>query len=217
MIRIHTLFIGQPREITDAQGTWESAICRTPVEGSIELGLRGLAGDRVADTAHHGSPGQAVCCHPLSHYDLWNAEYGLDTPERRLGPGSVGENWTLPEITEADVCAGDTFSVGTARVQVSGPRYPCWKQERKLGLPGFLKRTMETMRTGFYVRVLTPGVVQSGNELSLEARPHPGLTMDQINGCIFRELDPEVARRGAEAEELAPFWREFLRKKLASQ
>jgi MOSC domain-containing protein YiiM len=65
-------------------------------------------------------------------------------------------------MTEADVCVGDVFVVGSARVQVSGPRYPCAKQERKLGLPDFLRRTMATRRTGFYLRVLTPGTVQAG-------------------------------------------------------
>lgn len=216
MIRIHTLLIGQPRSITDEQGSWESAIYRVPVAGPVELGPRGLAGDAVADTKHHGSPDQAVCCHPLAHYDLWNAEYGLEG-DRRLGPGSVGENWTLTGITERNVCAGDILRVGTARVQVSGPRYPCWKQERKTGLPGFLQRTTETLRTGFYVRVLTPGTVQAGDELILEARPHPDVTLHGINACVFGELDPEVARRGVDAEELNPFWRELLRRKLSRE
>jgi len=95
MIRIHTLLIGQPQTITDEQGTWRSAIFRTPVGEPIELHQRGLAGDQVADTDNHGSPDQAVCCHPLVHYQYWNNVYGLTHPGATLGPGSVGENWTL--------------------------------------------------------------------------------------------------------------------------
>lgn len=50
---------------------------------------------------------------------------------------------------------GDVYRTGTAIVQVSGPRMPCGKQERKLVLPGFLKRTTDSMRTGFYLRAQT--------------------------------------------------------------
>src|SRR5262249_40489384 len=131
MIHIHTLLIGQPQTITDERGTWRTAIFRTPVSGPVELQQRGLAGDQVADVDHHGSPDQAVCCHPLDHYAYWNRVYARVVPGTMLGPGSVGENWTLSDATERDICAGDIFTVGSAQVQVSGPRYPCTKQERK--------------------------------------------------------------------------------------
>ena len=156
MIHIHTQLIGQPQSITDRRGTWSSAIFRRPITGPVELQHRGLVGDQVADTEHHGSPDQAVCCHPLGHYVYWNRVYALDTADTMLGPGSVGENWTLSDATEQDLCIGDVFAVGDARVRVSGPRYPCTKQERKLKLPMFHRRTLQTLRTGLYLRVLTP-------------------------------------------------------------
>jgi MOSC domain-containing protein YiiM len=213
-IRIHTHLVGRPRAITDEGGEWHSAIFREAVEGEIELGEHGLVGDQVADTKHHGSPDQAVCCHPLAHYDFWNEEYGL-APGDRIGPGGVGENWTLSGAMEPDVCIGDIFSVGTARVQVSQPRFPCWKQERKLGLPDFLRRTIETMRTGFYLRVLTPGTVQSGDALMLESRLYPELTVEAVNACIHRDVYPVVARRAIAAPELSPGWRDSMETKLA--
>ena len=67
---IHTLSIGQPATHTDERGEWVSAIFRTPVAGRILLTSSGLAGDRVADRKHHGSPDQAVCCHSIEHYDF---------------------------------------------------------------------------------------------------------------------------------------------------
>ncbi len=210
MIRIHTQSVGQPQLHTDARGQWASAIFRAPVAGPVELEIRGLVSDQVADTVNHGSLGQAVSCHPLAHYTYWNGIYELTTPERMLGAGSVGENWTLAEATEADVCIGDTYAVGTARVQVSGPRYPCTKQERKVGLPGFLKRTKETLRTGFYLRVLTPGVVQAGDTWLLEARLYPALSVHAINACAHQTFDPDVARRALDVPELAEGWKRIL-------
>lgn len=215
MIRIHTLLTGQPRTITDERGTWRSAIFRAPIDGPIELDIRGLSGDQVADTEHHGSPDQAICCHPIEHYAAWNAEYGLTTPDQMLG--AVGENWTLSGATERDLCVGDIFTVGRSRIQVSGPRYPCTKQERKLQLPDFHRRTIETMRTGLYLRVLTPGTVQAGDVWTLEARSQPQITIHDVNVCAHQSFDPDVAQRLIDVPELSAGWKRILQMKLAKQ
>lgn len=217
MIQIYKLLIGQPQTITDERGTWRSAIFRTPVTDPIELQYRGLVGDQVADTKNHGSLNQAVCCQPLDHYAYWNTVYALNTPDRMLGPGSVGENWTLSHITEQDVYIGDIFTVGTAQVQVSGPRYPCTKQDRKLQLPGFHQRIMETLRTGFYLRVLTPGRVQVGDQWILEKRPQPDLTVHRINECCHQTFDSTFAQQLLEVPELAEGWKRIFQFKLTKQ
>lgn len=215
MIRIHTVLIGQPQTMQDELGDWRSAIFRAPVTGPIALQQRGLAGDQVADTKNHGTLDQAVCCHPLAHYAAWNAEYGLETPDTMLGPGSVGENWTLANATEHDVCIGDIFRVGDARVQVSGPRYPCTKQDRKLKLPGFQQRTTQTLRTGFYLRVLTPGTVQAGDTWLLEERPYPDISVHSINVCGHHTFDAEFARKAAALPELSATWKYIFNVKLS--
>lgn len=209
MITIHAIFTGQPQTMADEKGTWKSSIFRSPIDGPIELGMRGLAGDRVTDTRNHGTPDQAICCHFLDHYAFWNEAYGLSAPAA-LGPGAVGENWTLAGADEHDMCIGDVYAVGTARVQVTAPRYPCWKQERKLKLPGFLKRTMQTLRTGFMLRVLQPGVVQPGDELRLVERPHPNLTLQAVNADMHHTSDPAFARRLLDTPELAAGWKRII-------
>lgn len=213
MIEIHTLLVGQPQTITDERGTWRSAIFRQPVAGPVALSERGLAGDQVADTEHHGTPGQAVCCHPLAHFVAWNADYGLEGAAR-LGPGAVGENWTIAGATERDVCVGDAYRAGAALVEVSGPRYPCTKQERKLGLADFHKQTIATLRTGFYLRVLEPGLVAAGDRLELVRRPHPAFPVHQINVWGHHQIDPEGARLALELPELAAVWKYVLQVKL---
>jgi ribA/ribD-fused uncharacterized protein len=216
-VTIHTLLVGQPQTMTDARGTWRSAIFRGPVTGPVELGKRGLAGDQVADTANHGSPDQAVCCHPLAHYSYWNEVYGLDTEATRVGPGGVGENWTIAGADEGTTCIGDVYRAGQTLVQVSAPRYPCIKQERKLGLPGFHRKTIETMRTGWYLRVLEPGVVQAGDELKLEMRPHPALTIARVNAGMHQEFDHTFARALLDVPELAAGWRRILQHRLEKE
>jgi MOSC domain-containing protein YiiM len=209
MIRIEAIFVGEPRSITDEKGAWLSAIYRTQVEGPIELRERSLAGDRVADAKNHGRPGQAVCVHPITHYDFWNQLYDL-TGAERLGPGSVGENWTISGADEETIFCGDVYRIGTAIVRVSGPRMPCWKQERKLRLDDFLKRTIESMRTGFYLSVLQPGIVKAGDTWELESRYQDPISLSLVNQCAYRGVEPDVFERVMSAEGVVPGWKEIL-------
>jgi len=207
---IHTLSIGQPENHVDERGEWVSAIFRTPVSGPVVLTLHGHEGDRVADRKHHGSADQAVCCHPLEHYDFWNTQY----PGAALGPSALGENWTISGGNEHTVCIGDVYRVRAARVQVSAARVPCAKQQRKVQLPGFLKRVAEARRTGWYLRVLTPGEVAAGDELVLESRPAKAYTLESVNDNWHREFEVAFAEELLLSAELAEGWKEMLRDRL---
>lgn len=212
MITIEAIFIGQPQQLHDENGSWYSAIFRQPVQAPVLLTERGLVGDQVADSKHHGSLDQAVCCHPLAHYDYWRTIY---PNHPMLAAGGVGENWTIGNLDEKGVCVGDVVRVGTAIVQVSGPRYPCWKQGRKLQIAGFHEQTMATLRTGWYGRVLRPGRVQPHDEWQLEERPHPQMTIWQLNQAVFDTFDPAFAHYALTIPELSATWQFILRRKLS--
>lgn len=205
---IHSLFIGQPKTITDERGTYRSSILRTRTESPVELQVEGLAGDKPASRVHQGLE-SAVCCHLLDHYRFWNAHYGMD-----LQPGDVGENWALEGILEEDICVGDSYRVGSALVQVSVHRVPCETQARKIGRPDWVKLTLKELRTGFYMRVLEPGVVCAGDALNLVERPNPGCSIHALTSCYYDEFDPDVARQFASMPELPSKWQERFAKKL---
>jgi MOSC domain-containing protein YiiM len=215
MISIDSIFVGQPERITDEDGVWESSIFRKPVFGTVELGSQGIIGDQVADKVHHGRPSQAVCVHPIEHYAYWNQQFGLETSRQQLGPGSVGENWTIEGGNERTVCVGDIYSIGTSEVQISGPRGPCWKQERKLKLPRFLKRTIESLRTGFYLQVLQCGTVQAGDTWHLKSRSNAWLTVHAVNVCYYQIPMPEMVERILATPELAEGWKRMFREKVS--
>ena len=210
-MRIHTLSIGAPETRVDERGEWVSAIHRRPVTGRVLLTENGHAGDQVADTRHHGSPDQAACAHPLEHYDFWAAEY----PSAEFGPATLGENWTISDGNEREVCIGDVYRVGDAVAQVSAPRVPCSTQERKVRVPGFLARSVQTQRTGWYLRVLTPGEVWPGAELVLASRPAPGHTLAAVNENWHGRFDAAYAEELLLLPELAEGWKRMLRKRLA--
>jgi MOSC domain-containing protein YiiM len=205
---IHAVFTGGPKTITDAEGTWVSSILREPVLGPIAVTDRGLAGDAVAQP-YHGSPDAAVCAHLMDHYVYWNAHHGM-----RLEPGMVGENITVGNLTEDQVCAGDVVRVGTALLQVSGPRIPCANLARRIGRADWASLTLKENRTGFYLRVLEPGHIQTGDRWLLLQRLSPEATIPAINRCMFLDFDPEYARRMQHMQGLAEWWKERAREKL---
>jgi MOSC domain-containing protein YiiM len=120
----------------------------------------------------------------------------------------------LTKATEADFAIGDIFQVGEAVVQVSAPRYPCTKQERKLKLPNFFNEVLTSQRTGFYLRVLTPGNVQVGDELRLLQRPNPIFTIQLINKHTLGEPDKTVGQEMLALPELAAGWKRIIASKL---
>lgn len=201
-IAIHSIFVGQPQTIDDASGSWRSSIFREMEEGPVELTEQGLAGDQVADTDNHGLAGyQQLCCHSLDHYTYWNARLDM-----RLRPGNVGENWTLENADEAAICLNDSYRVGTATVQVSIPRVPCSKQARRVGRKEWTKLTIDELRTGFYLRVIEPGIVQAGDGWELVERPYPWATVYALNELGYRGGEQTLAEQFLSIPDFHPGW-----------
>jgi len=205
---VHSVYIGRPKTLRDAAGEYRSSIDRDQVTGPVELEIRGFKGDK-ATQAYHGTLDQAVCCHFLEHYNFWQEQYGLD-----LGPGDVGENLTLASIHEADVCIGDIYQLGTARVQISAPRSPCSTQARHVRRADWVKLTLKELRTGIYMRVLEPGTLQAGDAFALVERPNPEGTILAFNRCYYQAFDQQTAAMFAEMGALNEEWREEFNKKL---
>jgi MOSC domain-containing protein YiiM len=105
-----------------------------------------------------------VCVYPFEHYPYWNRQLGRD-----LEPGAFSENLTVSGAIETEVCVGDVFRIGEAMVQVSQPRMPCAKLAGENGSKMLPKLIADT---GFYVRVLSEGLVAVGDSFDL-LRAHP--------------------------------------------
>ena len=163
---------------------WLTAFGKRPVEGPVRLHRLNLEGDRVADKVGHGGPDQAVLGYSADHYPAWREELGL--PE--MGPGGFGENFTISGQDERTVAIGDVYRVGTALVQVSQPRGPCYKISYFWRRPDLLGRCEASGRHGWYLRVLEEGVVEAGLPVELVERPNPYWT-------VRRAADAYRARR----------------------
>jgi MOSC domain-containing protein YiiM len=188
---------------------WRSAIWKQPVLVPLPLGAEGLAGDQQANRRVHGGPDKAVCVYSIDHAAWWRET--LAAPE--WGVGAVGENFTVTGQTEASVCLGDTYQVGTALVQISQPRSPCRTLARRWARPDLPKRVVQSGRTGWYLRVLRQGLVETGAPLTLIDRPFPEWTIARVNDTTYG-LGPDATdgdvRALAAVPVLAAAWRDGL-------
>jgi MOSC domain-containing protein YiiM len=145
----------------------------------------------------------------MDHYAFWNDRFGME-----LKPGYVGENVALGNITEDQICVGDRIRLGTALVQVSGPRVPCANLARRIGRPDWVRLTIQENRTGFYLRVLEPGAMKEGDIWSLQGRLNEAGSIPAINRCMYLNFDPSYARMMLEMPGLEAWWKEQARQKL---
>ena len=207
-MRIESIQVGKPKTLaTD----WTSAIYKTTVDGSIFLSKTNLEGDQQADLTVHGGPDKAVNVYPEEHYHYWNQRRRFLFKKRiELPPqtnGSFGENFTVSGLNESNVCIGDTFEIGSAIVQVSQPRQPCWKLGRKFNQSKLPIWVQKNGKTGWYFRVLQEGHVTSKESFTLTQRLHPCWTIERTNLLRYTpNKSKEDLRSILECDTLSVTW-----------
>jgi MOSC domain-containing protein YiiM len=115
--------VGQPREIEWRGKTYRTSIWKSPVQGKVKVSRLNVAGDGQADLVGHGGEQRAVFVYQMDSYRHWSTFLNRDD----LAPGQFGENFTVEGLSDAEVCIGDRFSIGTAIFGVSAPRVACFK------------------------------------------------------------------------------------------
>jgi MOSC domain-containing protein YiiM len=192
-----------------------SGIAKQPVEPSATLHLTvlNLDGDEQADLTVHGGVDKAVYAYPSEHLDAWRAE--LDDTD--LGPAPFGENLSTAGVLEDVVRIGDVWRWGSARLQVSQPRWPCFKLALYRERADIQARMRRTGRTGWYFRVLEPGDVPVAGPIEVETEDAAGITVRDAHLAMADTKRLDVARLHAVAEHpaLAPSWRDPLLDRLA--
>lgn len=204
---------GVPYALDPFERTWRSAIVKTPVLGEIWLGEQSLAGDFVSNLEDHGGADNAVLCYAAGHYAKWREEFADDD----VPFGGFGENFTVNELDEHRVCLGDIYALGEVRIEVSGPRRPCYKLERRWRRPGLIDRVVATNRCGWYCRTLNPGLVRAPQPVELIKRPHPSWTIAQVNQVSFDREQRDARLELCAVPQLATRWRRWLLGKLQGQ
>jgi MOSC domain-containing protein YiiM len=192
----------------DEQGQW-TGIYKQAVAGAVAVSLAGLDGDVQADRRVHGGPEKAVHHYAVENYQ--RLAQRLPLLATRLVAGSIGENVSASGFDESNVCVGDVFRLGTATLQVSQPRSPCWKIDHRYSSEGVARAIAETGLTGWYYRVLENGTASSGDELEL-IESLPGAVSLADLWRVWREHRPDLAglERVSAAPGLAVGWQKKL-------
>ena len=213
---LYSIQIGMPKSIgfEDAVDThdkpWTTGFFKTPVEGSVFVGTTNLVGDGQADLKNHGGIDKAVLAYSADHYPKWRDE--LRMPD--LPCGAFGENLTVAGLSEETVCIGDIFRIGTVTFEVSQPRQPCWKLARRWRMHELLGMVVRNGRSGWYLRVLQQGWIESQMPVMLTKRPNPGWSIARANEILHhRRTDLPLTLELADVPGLAHSWVEELRER----
>ncbi len=162
---VESLNIGLPKKEIFHGREIITGICKQPVTGRLHLERSGFEGDGVGDLKHHGGNDKAVCVYSLEHYPYWEDVLGIKLPA-----AAFGENLTVSDLKEEDICIGDIFELGTALLQVSQPRQPCRTLAARYGRDDLVKLVADSGYTGFYFRVLKEGIVEKGASAYTEGK-----------------------------------------------
>ncbi len=200
-----TLLTGKPEPFRDKD---YSAIAKRPVQGPVRIGWLGLEGDAVADPVHHGGHDKAIHLYAQDHYAWWRTHM----PGHRLldAPGAFGENIASIGLVESDLCIGDRLTLGSAIVEVSHGRQPCWKLDHRFGVRNVMATIVKTARCGVYFRVIRQGTVEAGAVMRLEDRPQPEWTVERVFRLLIgggHKADPGAVNALAAMPLLAEAWR----------
>jgi MOSC domain-containing protein YiiM len=195
--------VGRPRTVQHNGKPVETAIFKEPVAGRVAVRGVNLDGDEQADRSVHGGVDKAVYAYAREDYDWWEAELG-----RAVGPGSYGENLTVSGIDLRESVVGERWRAGSSELEVSEPRFPCFKLGIRMDDPRFLKRFAVARRPGAYLRIVGEGDVGAGDEIELLGRPEHGLTIGEFAEAYLGN------RNGLEAllraEQLSDDWRRWI-------
>lgn len=166
-----------------------TGIWKLPVDGRVALRGVQVEGDTQANLKVHGGYDQAVYAYAREDYELWEVELG-----RVLEHGVFGENLTLRGVDASGALVGERWQVGSALLEVSAPRIPCWKLGRRMGDPKFVKRFGQANRPGAYLRIIEEGEVGVSDAVRVTERPDHDVSVAVVSRALLgeRELAPRL-------------------------
>lgn len=139
---------------------------------------QGIIGDEHGDLRVHGGPEKALHHYAAENYAVLAQKF-LNRSSA-LVPGSLGENISAHHLSEINVHLGDFFRAGTAVLQVSQPRSPCWKINHRFDVERMSMYVAEQRLTGWYYRVIEPGMIKAGDSIELLDRQTDRFSIDQF-------------------------------------
>ena len=175
-MKVVSVNIGERKKITWKFKTVETGIYKYAVDKPIFLELEDVKNDDVVDRKYHGGNDKAVYMYSKSNYAYFQKLY----PKLDFYNGFFGENITIDKLSENEIFIGDIFKIGDAIIQVSQPRFPCFKLGIVFNNHEIIKQFLNSPFSGFYFRVLKKGSVKKNDSMVLIEKATNSMTVAEI-------------------------------------
>jgi MOSC domain-containing protein YiiM len=183
--RIISVNVGEIKDIEVSGRPNRTAIDKRRVPGRVFAGKLGLAGDKQADTDHHGGPDQALYAYAREDLDWWTEQ-----TSREFSNGEFGENLTTAGLEVSGAFIGEVWQLGDeVVVQVTAPRIPCQVFKTWTGERQWVKRFAAARRPGAYLRVLAEGEVGAGDQVVVLSQPEVRVTVSESMRAYYGDAD----------------------------
>ncbi|MEM0912892.1 MAG: MOSC domain-containing protein [Pseudomonadota bacterium] len=163
---------------TIGQANTPTGIVKLPASGKVAVSNLGLTGDFQADSRVHGGLDKAVYQYPFENYH--SLIEALPHLKLKFSQPCVGENFSSTGMEDGSVFIGDIYQIGTAKLQVSQPRMPCWKVNHHVGNAHMMSLMIALNRTGWYYRVIEEGDVEAGDSFELVERVQDEFSVESV-------------------------------------
>ena len=203
--------VGMPRNVPWHGKTVYTGVWKHPVDGPAMVRRLNIDGDGQGDLNGHGGEQRAVLVYQVQSYRHWQQHFGRED----FNYGTFGENLTVDGLPDDEVCIGDRYRIGEAEFEVTQPRVTCYRVGMRLGEPELPALLVSHHRPGFYMRVITEGHVQAGDQI-VKTRTGPGaLSVADADALLYLPgRDPATLRRATQIPALSPGWQESFRELL---
>jgi ferredoxin-NADP reductase/MOSC domain-containing protein YiiM/ferredoxin len=204
--------VGMPKDVSWQGKTVYTGIWKDPVPGPRMVRRLNIDGDGQGDTNGHGGEQRAVFVYQIQSYEHWRQHLGRDD----LGYGNFGENLTVDGLADDEVCIGDRFRIGEAEFEVTQPRVTCYRVGMRLGEPEMPALLVSHHRPGFYMRVITEGRIQAGDQIVKTATGPGMLSVADTDALLYLpHRDRAKLRVALQIPALSPGWQGSFRDLLA--
>ncbi len=203
--------IGKPTTFLWNGKEEQTGIFKYPVAGPLFLGAMDVTNDTLINRVNHGGINKACYLFSKEEYPYWKALY----PDLQWDWGMFGENLTVAGLDDAQMRIGDIYKIGTALVQVSQPREPCYKLGIRFGDQEILRQYIKRGHPGTYVRILEEGYVKTGDEFELVQESENPLTTKQFFDFLNSpKKDPAILRLVMDNDSVPSYKKDRLKKYL---
>ncbi|MFJ4923523.1 MOSC domain-containing protein [Streptomyces sp. NPDC088725] len=206
--RLISLNVGLPQDVPWRGRTVHTGVWKSPVSGPRMVRRLNIDGDGQGDLAGHGGEARAVLVYQWASYGYWQKELRRD--DFKLG--QFGENFTVDGLPDDEVCVGDRYRIGDAVFEVTQPRVTCYRVGLRMNEPQLPALLVSHRRPGFYLRVVTEGEVEAGQEIVKISSGPERMTVAEVDALLYLPgHSPEGIRRALRIPALSPGWQSSLR------